>query len=132
VRRLVHAAKGKGKLVRAAIFNHLKKSEPGAIGDEEWFRSTLGDGANHRMLAAFQSVLEKSLPVFCVFAETEEPRLFESALPGLYRGRHPGSASVEYTVVAGREHNFTMSGQSEELSESLEAWLEDPLRPWQQ
>ena len=130
VRRLLHAAQGAARLLRLRLARIQNLKSGYVPGEEGWFREQFGEDVNLAMLAAFRVVLNRKLPVCCVFADTEEPQLFESALPGLLKGRYGGAPLLEYSVISGTEHAFTMSGQTEELNNSLMKWLDDPRRPW--
>jgi hypothetical protein len=111
-----------GLILGSGVFRKSHFS-PGECG---WYREKIGDDASCAMLAALGKTLDRKIPVFCVFADTEQPRSFETAMPGLLADRAEADGLVEYRVIKGADHNFTMPGFSEQLSESLITWLEDP------
>ena len=111
-----------GLMLGSAVF---WKSSP-APGESGWYREKIGDDASCAMLAALGKTLDRRIPVFCVFADTEQPKSFETVLPGLLANRADVDGSIEYRVIQGADHNFTMPGFSEKLTESLMTWLEDP------
>ena len=101
-----------------------------APGEEGWLQKWFGEDVNDAMLIVFQRVVAKDIPTHCVFVDSEEPRLFETALPWLLRGKNAGESSIEFTVVSGTEHTLTMPGQIEELSRVLMKWLDNLRLPF--
>lgn len=111
-----------GLILGSAVF-WKSSSAPGESG---WYREKIGDDASCAVLAALGKTLDRRIPVFCVFADTEQPKSFESVLPGLLANRKDVDSFIKYRVIQGADHNFTMPGFSEKLTEYLMTWLEDP------
>jgi len=129
-RRLYHAAKGLRRETARRVASMLPSAPARKSGDGAWYRERVGADASVPMLLAFEEALDKGIPVHCVFADSEQPRLFEAAIPGLLRGRPDASDLMTHSVIRGADHNFTMPGCGVGLTEAVLSWLDDAARPW--
>ncbi len=125
-RSLYHLLKTLQRRVGLTLGSAVFRKSNSAPGESGWYREKIGDDASCAMLAALGKTLDRRIPVFCVFADTEQPKWFETVLPGLLADRADGEGCIGFRVIRGADHNFTMPGSSEKLSESLITWLEGP------
>lgn len=129
-RRIYHAARELRREAARFVVSLLPSASAPKPGSGAWYRERVGADASVPMLLAFEDALDKGIPVHCVFADTEQPRLFEAAIPGLLRGRPEASDLMTHSVIRGADHNFTMPGSGLGLTEAVLSWLDDAARPW--
>lgn len=124
LRRLFHIVKNIGR--RAALIGASLRPRHGTQppGDRRWFQDTIGDDASVSMFEGMTSGLERGVAACCVFADTEQPRLFHEILPGLTARIPESQASVESHVIRGADHNFIMPGCSASLAEAVISWID--------
>ena len=67
------------------------------------------------------------MPSLWIFGDSEEPRMFESVLPGLTTAH---DTLLEHRVIEGADHNFAARGSTERLFAVLTEWLSSTERPW--
>ena len=125
---IARTAKSNARRLRVNLSKVLNLGSGPTSRNHRWFRERIGEDANIAMLAAFQVILAKRLPVFCIYADSRDAQLFELALPGLLREEGGDEPLIEHLIIPGKDHVFTMPGQSEELTRSLLAWLDS--EPW--
>lgn len=126
--RIARTAKSNVRRLRVILSKVLNLWSGSTTRNHSWFRERIGEDANISMLAAFQVVLAKRLPVYCIYADSPDAQLFELALPGLLREEGGDAPAIEHLIIPGNDHVLTIPGQSEELSRSLLAWLDS--EPW--
>jgi pimeloyl-ACP methyl ester carboxylesterase len=129
LRRMYHVAKNLRREVARRATSILAHDSRPRAGNTEWYREKIGSDASVPMLAALECVVDKRIPVHCVFADTEQPRLFEAVLPRLVHEQLRTSQLVTHCVIRGADHNFTMSGTGLGLTEAVVSWLGDANRP---
>lgn len=128
--RIFRMAREYGKRCGFAISKALSiRSVPGP-GEMGWYRETIGEDANFPMLKALETSLDKRIPMCCVFADSEDVRLFETALPGLLAGRSHAESLIDLRIVEGADHNFIMPGFAAKLTAELVSWLDDRSESW--
>jgi exosortase A-associated hydrolase 2 len=125
---IARTAKANARRLKTGL-SRLRRFRSGLSSDRHaWFRERIGEDANIPTLSAFQEILSRGLPVFCIYSESRDGQLFEVARPGLSGPEGGEPSSLRHLVIPGKDHSFTMPGQSEALSRSLSAWLEEG--PW--
>lgn len=130
MRRMYHGFRNlRREVARRATLVRAHDSRRRA-GNSEWYREKIGSDASVPMLAALECVVDKQIPVHCVFADTEQPRLFETVLPRLVHEQVEASQLVTHCVIRGADHNFTMPGSALGLTEAVVTWLDDADGPW--
>jgi pimeloyl-ACP methyl ester carboxylesterase len=125
---LARTAKSHARRVKVR-FSKLIDLVSGSVSrDFDWFREQIGEDVNDAMLEAFQTVLAKRIPVFCIYSDSRDAHLFQLVLPGLTATDHGDAPPLHYIVIPGKDHVFTMPGQPEALTRSLMSWLDSG--PW--
>ena len=104
LRRAYHFSKNTARRVSLRLASLDPRRRNRSPGDRRWFQDTIGDDASVSMLEAMTVGLERGVSMCCVFADTEQPRLFHEILPGL-ESRVPGSRTlIESHVIRGADH----------------------------
>jgi hypothetical protein len=120
---MARAAKNQVRGLKVRVSKLLERGSDSGSLDPVWFQERIGEDANTDTLSALQAVLKKGLPVLCIYSDSPDAQLFDLALPGLVREEGVSTSNLEHIVIPGKDHVFTMPGQSEELSRALIAWL---------
>ena len=124
--RFARMAKNNARRVSDNLSKVLNLRSGPTSRHHRWFQERIGEDANISMLAAFQAILAKKLPVFCIYADSRDAQLFQLAMPGLLKEECGDAPPVGHVFIPGQDHVFTMPGQSEELSRSLLALDSEP------
>jgi alpha/beta superfamily hydrolase len=124
-RRTLHSLRGRATRLLPRLASALEVWRSGKPGDDGWQSRHLGAHVNAAMLAALEGVLKRRIPVFCIFADTQEPRHFETIRPHLVRGGEGLEDMLQVHVVEGADHNLTVPGSADRLIAVLTSWLSD-------
>lgn len=130
-RRVYHRIQDLRRRLGVAVASATRRGRGHLPGDGGgWYRERIGDDASCAMLAALERTLDRRVPVLCVFADTEQPKLFEQALPGVFDRRPAARPCISYEIIRGSDHNFTVTGSAEALIGAVVSWLDSPSSPW--
>ena len=131
VRRVYRFAKGRAKSIVPQLLCAFKSNSAKSGEFEQRIIEKLGQDAITPMLVALSKAIGRGIPVFCLFADTEEPRHLEVVLGDLLQGRRDKPRQFIFDVISGADHNFVRPGYTVELTRRVLEWLNDPARPWQ-
>jgi alpha-beta hydrolase superfamily lysophospholipase len=123
-RRMAKAVATQGKYLARRLTSAFLPYSTRDRNGASWYTRKIGKEVNADVLVALESVLRRTVPVCCLFAEEKELRRFSLVISRLMEALPPEAPVLDVRVIKGADHNFVMPGCAERLSTELVDWLD--------